>query len=246
VAGRGAGSRPRGEPIRVTDTRRTTRFRASRFDAVLVDFDGTLVDSEPVHLASWMEVLPKYGVRTHADQFARRFIGVPAPAEAAILVAEHRLSLTPAALVEEKEAVFRRLLAERGIPLMPGARDALDLLAGTGLALGLVTGSPRFIVEPVLARHALTHLFQAVVTFDEAPRSKPAPDCYQKAVELLGADATRGVALEDSENGIASAKNAGLVCIAVCQTWSRLQDLSRADRLTDDLAEAAAAILAWH
>jgi HAD superfamily hydrolase (TIGR01509 family) len=100
------------------------------------------------------------------------------------------------------------------LPLIPGAREAIERLAGRW-QLGLASSSNRPLIDAALALAGLESFFRATVSSEEVARGKPAPDVYLEAARRLGADPGDCVAVEDSHNGIRSAKAAGMSCIAI-------------------------------
>ncbi|MBV8373870.1 MAG: HAD-IA family hydrolase [Candidatus Eremiobacteraeota bacterium] len=100
------------------------------------------------------------------------------------------------------------------VPVLPGANGALERLA-TAFRLGLATSAAMPVAQTVLKQTGWGKLFEVVVSSDEVARGKPAPDVYLRALELLDADATRAVAIEDSANGIRSAHAAKLAVVAI-------------------------------
>jgi HAD superfamily hydrolase (TIGR01509 family) len=114
-----------------------------------------------------------------------------------------------AEVVRRLEALYRK-----EIPLLPDAVEAVQSLAARW-PLGLASSSNRELIDLVLETSGLDRYFQATVSSEEVPRGKPAPDVYLEAARRLGADPARCAAVEDSENGIRSAKLAGMRVIAI-------------------------------
>ncbi|MBP7585676.1 MAG: HAD family hydrolase [Spirochaetes bacterium] len=111
------------------------------------------------------------------------------------------------------------------------------LLAGLnrrGTKTALASSSSPELIELVLKRLGVRGLFDAVVSGDTAPRGKPAPDIYLRAAELLNARPANCIAIEDSRNGVMSAKGAGMRCVAYRNPNSPGQDLDAADMIIDD------------
>jgi HAD superfamily hydrolase (TIGR01509 family) len=100
------------------------------------------------------------------------------------------------------------------LPLLPGAGDAVRALAASW-PLGLASSSNRELIDLVLELSGLERFFRATVSSEEVPRGKPAPDVYVETARRLGVDPARCAAIEDSENGIRSAKAAGLRVLAI-------------------------------
>jgi HAD superfamily hydrolase (TIGR01509 family) len=114
-----------------------------------------------------------------------------------------------AEVVRRLEALYRE-----EIPLLPGAVEAVQALAARW-PLGLASSSNRELIDLVLETSGLDRWFKATVSSEEVPRGKPAPDVYLEAASRLGVDSRRCAAVEDSENGIRSAKDAGMRVIAI-------------------------------
>jgi HAD superfamily hydrolase (TIGR01509 family) len=118
---------------------------------------------------------------------------------------------------EEISAEVVRRLEERyrtELPLIPGAEEAVERLAARW-PLGLASSSNRELIDLVLTESGLGRFFQASVSSEEVARGKPAPNVFLEAARRLDADPARCAAIEDSENGIHAAKNAGMRTIAI-------------------------------
>ncbi len=183
------------------------------YDAVLFDFDGVLVDSEPVHFACWTEILAPYGIELPWDYYARHCIGVSDRAMITTLV---ELSRQPVDFEEiygrypEKKRMFRdRMLAE---PPMPAStRDLLRELEGFPVAV--VTSSGQTEVEPILDRLGILPQLVTAVYGNDVARLKPAPDPYLLAADRVGC--RRPLVVEDSDAGQASGLAAGFEVLRV-------------------------------
>lgn len=184
------------------------------YDAVLFDFDGVLVDSEPVHHQVWTEVLAPYGIHLPWDVYQARCIGV---SDKAMIRELCEISGRPEefdALWNEyprKKAIFRERMVAN--PPMPAATIELLGSLASGRPLALVTSSGRTEVEPVLERTGVHGHFSAFVFGEDVARLKPDPEPYQKAAELLGAK--RPLVVEDSEAGVASGRAAGFDVVRI-------------------------------
>lgn len=207
-------------------------------DAVLWDFDGTLVDTEPVWQAAEYELMGDHGVPWSQDR-AHAMTGMNLPASAEVLLAylaEHGATtdFDPDSLVDWLVArVARRIYDMPTVPWCPGVPALLDELHEAGIPSALVSASYRSILDTVL--HRLPgHTFAAVVAGDDVISGKPDPEPYELAAGRLGVDPRRCVALEDSIPGVASAAAAGAVVVALAATASHEPAPGRV--LTDDLA----------
>ena len=180
--------------------------------AVLWDMDGTLVDTEPYWMACEHELVDAFGGRWTNDD-ARSIVGFDLLAAAAELRSRGGVDLPPRQIVERlQDGVIARI--RHRVPWRPGARRLLAELGELGVPCALVTMS----WEP-LARAVVDALgpasFRAVVTGDMVTNGKPHPEPYLEAAARLGVDPVECVAIEDSPTGVASARAAGCVVVAV-------------------------------
>lgn len=206
--------------------------------AVLFDFDGTLVDSEPIHLRVWNEVLRPYGISVSVNDFNHRYLGAVAPEMARQVVERNHLVADPALLAEKKDSLYTKWVRENPLPLMGYARGSVNAFALRHMKLGCVTGSTRETAELGLRRSRLLEKFNVLVTRDDVIKSKPDPECYLQALRRLGEPADGAIAFEDSEAGVASATGAGLVCCGIVNEASKDHDLSLASLTFPGLHEA--------
>ncbi|HJS70091.1 MAG TPA: HAD family phosphatase [Gaiellaceae bacterium] len=181
-------------------------------EAVVFDLDGVIVDSEHVWDDVRQELAEERGGTWH-DQASRDMMGMSSPEWSRYMHDVIGLSEPPdeinAEVVRRLEALYRE-----EIPLLPGAVEAVQSLAARW-PLGLASSSNRELIDLVLETSGLDRYFKATVSSEEVPRGKPAPDVYLEAARRLGADPARCAAVEDSENGIRSAKLAGMRVIAI-------------------------------
>ena len=209
-------------------------------EALLLDFDGLLYDTEAAEYQAWNDVYARSGLQLDLDLFVRESIGRP-PGASGFDPALHlqrlvggRLDL--AALRTAYEQGKRERLSHR---LMPGAIELLHAARARGLHTAIVTSNDSANVRRHLARAGCTFRFDALISAEgDRERGKPNPALYLEALTALGVEPRQAVALEDSPHGIAAAKAAGLACIAVPNAVTRGADgLQAADRLLDSLKQ---------
>jgi HAD superfamily hydrolase (TIGR01509 family) len=194
------------------------------FDAILFDFDGTLVDSEPLHYECWRLVLAPFGVSLSWEQYCQNCIGVSDRAMITQLASALNLPFEPLyAQYPRKQELLRQRLA--AAPPMPSSVQ-LMLRQGLGLPVGLVTSSHRAEVAPVLDILALTRHFHAMVFGDEVSNLKPHPEPYQLAAARL--NIRSALVFEDSPAGLASARAAGFTAVQVAHPEELPQLLANA------------------
>jgi beta-phosphoglucomutase-like phosphatase (HAD superfamily) len=181
-------------------------------EAVIFDMDGLLVDSEPV----WDQVRSSMAAEAGAPWTAadhQALMGVSTGEWAAYMVEHLGLSLSPQAVIDE---VVGRMTAsyQAGIPWLPGAVEAVELVAGH-YRTALASGSHPALIEVVTADPAVAGRFEVIVAADAVGRGKPEPDVYLATAERLGVAPGRSVCIEDSGNGILAGSRAGMHVIAV-------------------------------
>jgi HAD superfamily hydrolase (TIGR01509 family) len=195
--------------ISVADTRTA---QAPGSFAVLLDLDGTLVDTEGLWWAAESEVFADLG---HVLDEAHRAVVVGGPMARSVghLISVTGASATMAELMLAINSRFEQLVA-KGAPLMPGARRLLTELSAHGVPTALVSASHRRTID-VMLRSLGTEHFAFTLAGDEIARTKPHPDPYLAAAARLGAHPTRCVVVEDTLTGVASAEAAGCRVVAV-------------------------------
>ena len=181
--------------------------------ALLFDIDGTLADTDPLHLKAFNQVLGPHGhVFDHA-RFSRELQGF-----ANVAIGERFLSHEAperrALILDEKEEVFRTLVAGQIVPL-PGLMALLDRADVAGIPMVAVTNAPRLNAELLLSGLGIAHRFKALVIGAELPHGKPHPLPYQEGLRFVGARAEASIAFEDSRTGVQSATAAGIPTIGV-------------------------------
>ncbi|MDT8992389.1 HAD family phosphatase [Curvibacter sp. APW13] len=206
--------------------------------ALLIDHDGTLVDSESAHHQLWNVVLAPFGVSITAQEYERDYAGLPALDNGAQCVERFGLAASAHELAQAKFAATRAYLQDRAFPLMPGVAGALAQWRGR-FRLGVVTGARSFAVQNSLARHGLVDAFECVVSADDVDRTKPDPACYRLALQRMGLAPEEALAIEDTGHGVDAAADAGVRCLAIPTTLSAGHDFSRACAVLPSMEAAA-------
>ena len=181
-------------------------------EAVIFDLDGVIVDSEHVWDAAREAFARERGGRWH-ERAQRDMMGMSSLEWSRYMHDRIGLRESPEEISAE---VARRLEAayREELPLIDGAPEAVARLAERW-PLGIASSSNRPIIDLVLELSGLGRYFRATVSSEEVPRGKPAPDVYLEAARRLGVDPSRAAAVEDSHNGILSAKAAGMRVVAI-------------------------------
>lgn len=181
--------------------------------ALLFDIDGTLVESDPLHLEAFNQVFEPYGHRFDQVRFSQELQGLANVAIAARFL-PHETPDRQHEIMSSKEAAFRELAA-RGIEPVPGLFELMDWADERGVPMVAVTNAPRPNADLLLDAINVRSRFRHVVIGDELAHGKPHPMPYLEGLRLLGADAAHSVAFEDSRTGIASASAAGIATVGM-------------------------------
>ncbi|QKW05639.1 HAD family phosphatase [Streptomyces sp. NA04227] len=184
----------------------------SALQAVLLDMDGTLVDTEGFWWDAEVEVFARLGHRLD-EAWRQVVVGGPMSRSAGFLIEATGADVTLDELVVLLNDGFEDRIS-RTLPLMPGAKRLLSELAANRIPTALVSASHRRIIDRVLRSLGASN-FALTVAGDEVERTKPFPDPYLLAAAGLGADPTRCAVIEDTATGVASAEAAGCRVVAV-------------------------------
>jgi HAD superfamily hydrolase (TIGR01509 family) len=214
--------------------------------ATLFDFDGVVVDSEPVHLAAFNDVLGPHGIVISEREYVERYLSLDdAGVFRAALSRDRTLREEEVrALVEAKHPRFLARFGE-AFRVFPGAAELLARRAERG-PVGIVSGALHDEITFALARMGLRGAVAFIVSAEHTAAHKPDPAPYLHGMEALRGLGHQGgvVVLEDSPGGVASAKKAGLRCVAVAHSCPP-EELTRAgaDAVTGDLVSLTDALL---
>jgi HAD superfamily hydrolase (TIGR01509 family) len=180
--------------------------------AVVFDLDGVIVDTEELWDEARQELARERG-RSWTDTATRDMMGMSSPEWSRYM---HDVIGLPDRPEEINREVVRRLLAHYAEepPLVEGALEAVRRMAARW-PLGLASSSNREVIDVALDVTGLAPLFRATVSSEEVARGKPAPDVYLEAAHRLGVEAASCAAVEDSANGIRSARAAGMRVVAI-------------------------------
>jgi beta-phosphoglucomutase len=202
--------------------------------AIVFDFDGVIANSEPLHFLAFCDVLAGEGIALSERDYYDRYLGFDdVGVFRALGIDERRIDL----FVQQKAIRIEALERDVSI-LFPGAAAAVKRLAGS-VPLAIASGAIGVEIRRVLEREDLSQFFVAVVSAEDTPNSKPAPDPYLRAVAEIGAtcgghlSARDCVAIEDSHWGLESARSAGLRTVAVAHTYN--PSALQADLVVDSL-----------
>lgn len=214
--------------------------------ALLLDFDGVIADTEPLHFRFFAEILEPHGILLTQELYDTNYLGL---GDRSCFRAVFRHQGRPLAgdleeaLVQEKNA--RLLQSVRGgFPLLPGVREFLLDLKGR-IYLAIVSGSLKSEIEAILAGDEVRPLFHVIIGAEEVSKGKPDPAGFLEAIKLLNRDhvpeseillPVECLAVEDSPWGIEAANRAGVRCVAVTTSYPQAK-LTGAERVISGLPD---------
>lgn len=198
--------------------------------AVIFDMDGVIIDSEPVYNGIHEKMLRDFGVKEILD-VPEDYTGMTNSAVFKIVREKYNLKQT----VEEISAYQLKVILEEFSRLedepIDGIRDLLAFLKEQQIKTAIASSSARKLIETVVKKFNLMAFFDVIVSGEEVPAGKPAPDVFLEAARQLHVSPEDCLVIEDSKNGTIAAKAAGMSCIGFKNPNSGNQDLSRADNV---------------
>ena len=212
-----------------------------RLEAIVLDVDGTLVDSErDGHRVAFNRAFEEAGLpdRWDVERYGELLAvtggenRINAHFEEQGMPEDERKDLA-SRLQARKTEIFTEMASKGEIEARPGVSELLDELEDAGVRLAVATTGTRKWVEPLLDRLFGLERFEAVVARDDAPDRKPDPSAHQLTLERLGLEGSAAPGIEDSANGLRAAKAAGLACVVVVNDYTREQDFHDADLVLD-------------
>ena len=182
--------------------------------AVLLDMDGTLLDTERVYFDSLVAALNAYGYSGDTIALCQAMVGLPGPECEAMLHTRYGESF-PLAEVSRAFVTNRDEFLAGGLPLKSGAIELLDALQSAECPMAIVTSSSQRTADAHLRLAGIRHRFETILTCDDVSRGKPSPDLYLLAASRFGLKPETCVAVEDSNHGVTAAHAAGAITIMV-------------------------------
>lgn len=204
--------------------------------AVVFDFDGLILDTEVPEFQTWLEIYQAHGCELALEVWATG-LGTSADAFDPCTHLEAQLGrlIDREMIQQQRRRRYHELLGEKSV--LPGVREYIAEAKRLGLYLGVASSSSREWVVGHLTDLGLQPSFDCIKCRDDVPQVKPDPALYQAVVETFALRPDQAIALEDSPNGVAAAKRAGLYCVAVPNPLTRQLSLAHADLLLNSLAD---------
>ena len=202
--------------------------------------DGVIIDSEPLWEKSESIMLKQKGFtgnESYRKEYRKKIMGLSQKDSVKLLKETFGLDESPEEILHTRLEILLELY-EKELRLSDGIPELLKILSGEKhIKTALASGSPMRVIEFVLKKFSLSDTFRIKVSGDCVERGKPHPDIYLETARRLGVSPGECVAIEDSINGIVSAKDAGMRCIAVPDPRIAAEDYPRADIFRKSISE---------
>lgn len=206
-----------------------------KFEAVVFDFDGLMIESESIALRVWKQVTADFGGAME-DALNLLIIGKSPDAAARIVQQQLGISVSPDELKRTYWQQRTVAMSQEAKPV-EGLEDLIQELVGKNIRLAVASNSPSQYLERVLEAIQLRSYMECVVSSDQVHAGKPAPDVYLSALRLLASQPGESLALEDSPTGVQAAVQAGMTCYAIPNPDLGGEDFSQAHRQFGSMPE---------
>ena len=213
--------------------------------AVIFDFNGILVDDEPIHLEMFQKVLKEEGIPLTEQDYYARYLGFDDRGAFRAVFRDNSRKLDDAALVKliERKADYYRASIRQRTVIFPGVKELIPTLAAR-FPLAVASGALRDEIELILQSATLRKHFQVIVSANDVKEGKPQPEIFLKALDGLNRSAgaaapiapSECLVVEDSREGILGAQRAGIKCLAVTNSHPA-KELRSADAVVASLAD---------
>lgn len=205
--------------------------------AVLFDMDGVIVDTEPLHRKSYFRMFDDVGIDV-SDSLYNSFTGQATLPICRTLRDQFELDKKPEDLMALKRKHFKYLFEnDSDLALLDGVHDLIRDYYNNDLTLVLASSASMVNIERIFDRFDLNQYFKAKISGADLKASKPHPEIFIKAADLAGENKENCMVIEDSTNGIAAAKAAGIYCVGFKSPHSANQDYSKADKVIRSFEE---------
>ncbi|TSB45053.1 HAD family hydrolase [Alkalicoccobacillus porphyridii] len=204
--------------------------------AFIFDMDGVIINSEPHHIEVEIATAAKYGA-TITEEDLSKYMGMVSTEMWGSVKTEHGLTGELEEILEHQITEKLRKLKESDLEPIEGIRELMQKLSKANIPMAVASSSPRVYITAVLEKFGIVDQFASIISGEEVNEGKPAPDIYLETARVLGVEPTDCVVLEDSRNGVRSAKAAGMTCIGYLAPDAGSQDLSQADTIVSTIRD---------
>jgi HAD superfamily hydrolase (TIGR01509 family) len=196
----------------------TDSLFSERFDAVIFDFDGTLVDNMPIHIESWIALCWDNGIELTVDGYYASGLGGKIEEAIRVFLGAHLTDREVEALAASKEFLYRYLARTR-LAALPGARAFVQRLRAAGYPVTIATSADHRNANFQLDVLGMQGMFDLIVANEDVTLGKPNPQIFQIAASRLGTSPERCLIFEDSRPGLAAATTSGARVIGLTTTY---------------------------
>jgi HAD superfamily hydrolase (TIGR01509 family) len=213
-------------------------MKHTELKGVIFDIDGTMIDTERIQSDAFIKVLNHHGI---PDTELTQHGTVHNPGELTSdtwerLKAIHKIPVDIETLsAHKRQAAMDELSGE--LTPMPGLIDLVVDLHNRGIKLALASSAQRDRIDRIVEGLDLSGIFDVIISANDVTNVKPAPDAYQKAVELLGMSTDEVIVLEDAEVGVESARAAGVKVVAIPNEYTKNMNFDGAHLVAMSLSE---------
>ena len=207
---------------------------------VIFDMDGVIIDSEPVYFKIDQEMFEELNIAVSFEEHCT-YVGTSSQNMWDAIIKKHGIPGDPGELMRKEYNLYMDYLVNANdLQPIDGVMELINCLYKNNLKLILASSSRMEIIDIILKKFKLPDLFIAKVSGSELAHSKPHPEIFLKAAQLAGSEPKECIVIEDSKNGVAAAKAAGMKCIGFLNPSSGDQNLGDADLVIQSFKELSA------
>lgn len=204
--------------------------------AAIFDMDGVIIDSEPLHYLSDTTLLKRLGVEV-PENYLDKYVGVTNPVMWKEIIKDFAIPKDLQEILNTQKSLKLKLLKNGDYKAIEGIPELLKDLYKHRIPIAIASSSSSMFIKEVIKILKIGKYIDIYVSGENVERSKPEPDIFLKAAEVLQLKSDGCVVIEDSKNGVIAAKNAGMKCIGFQNPNSGTQDLSQADIVVSGIRE---------
>lgn len=207
-----------------------------KIQGILIDLDGTLLDTEKVQFDSFIKALDFFNVKIPEEDYPK-YIGRSIKQVEEAIIENYNLKIRPGAIVKKRRKIIMDIFKHEKLPMQPFAKEMLTFLEKR-YPLAICTAGEKDEVMAKLKVNGLYHFFDSIITASEVKKSKPDPETYIVGARKINISPENCIAIEDTYSGMLSAKGAGTTCFVIPNHYERdKKDFSMADKILDSLKE---------
>jgi HAD superfamily hydrolase (TIGR01509 family) len=218
-------------------------FQSTMIQTVIFDMDGVIIDSEPVYFDIDKQMFEELNIAVSFEEHCS-YVGTSSQNMWTAIITKHGIADRPEELMRREYGLYKEhLVNANDLQPIDGVVKLINDLRENNFKLVLASSSRMETIDIVLNKFKLTEFFMAKVSGSELAHSKPHPEIFLRAAQLIKSEPGECIVLEDSKNGVTAAKAAGMKCIGFLNPSSGDQDLTNADMVIHSFKELNAAIV---